>query len=232
MLLQAVFIDVGNTLVYEKPSRFEIYAQAARRRGVALAEGEMDGLMRRAHGELPRDLAGAYRYTDRWFEAYIERIFHGYLDLPRAELEPLSEELFGQFARPETFALYPGAPELLDGLRARGLKLAIVSNWSSRLPGLLESLDLARRVDTVLCSAIERCEKPDTAIFAAALARLGVAPDRALHAGDHPEKDVFAARRAGLRAVLVDHAGAHADGRLAPRVRDLWELAALIEGLA
>jgi FMN phosphatase YigB (HAD superfamily) len=192
----------------------------------------MDGLMRRAHVELPRDLGGAFRYTDRWFEAYIERIFHGYLDLPLTELAPLSEELFGRFGRPETFALFPGALELLDGLRERGTKVAIVSNWSTRLPGLLAGLDLARRVDAVLCSAIERCEKPDAAIFEAALERLGATPDRTLHAGDHPQKDVLAARRAGLRAVLVDHAGEHADGRLAPRVGDLWELARLIEALS
>lgn len=231
MSIKAVFIDVGNTLLYEKPSRFEIYAERARRRAVSLDETEMRGLMHRAHRELPVEIGGAYRYSDPWFGAYIERIFHDYLGVAREELEPIRAELFGQFAEPATFALFPGAIELLDGLRARGLKLGIVSNWSARLPSLLERLELARRVDFVLCSAIERLEKPDPQIFEKALRLAGVRADESLHAGDDFEKDVLGAQRVGIRAVLVDHAR-KADVRRAPRVASLAELADVIARLA
>ena len=230
MSLHAVFIDVGNTLVYEKPSRFEIYAGAARRRGLEVEGAEMQRLMRRAHGELPSDLGGAYRYTDRWFERYFERIFHEYLDLPRRELPAVARELFGRFSEPDTFALFPGAIELLDRLRARGLKVGIVSNWSARLPQLMQTLGLASRVDVLMCSALERCEKPDAEIFRRALERAGVRPDQALHAGDHPLKDVAGARRVGMRSILVDH-DAHRDRSWTPRVRSLTELAELVEAL-
>ena len=229
MTLKAVFIDVGNTLLYEKPSRFEIYAQGARRRGLVLTAQEMHQLMRRAHQELPREIGGAFRYTDGWFAAYIQRIFHEYLGLSRSELSSLKEELFGRFAQPETFALYPGSVELLDGLRERSLCIGLVSNWSARLPRLLEDLDLASRVDFVMCSAIERLEKPDPAMFERALARAGVGADEALHAGDDLEKDLAGARRVGMRAVLVDHDGKWTGE--APRVRDLFELKTLIERL-
>jgi REG-2-like HAD superfamily hydrolase len=229
MSIRAVFIDAGNTLVYEKPSRFEIYAESARRRGVDVAAEEMHRLMRRAHGELPRAIGGAFRYSDPWFERYIERVFHGYLRLDPAELAPLREELFRRFSDPETFALFPGAIELLEGLRGHGLVLGIVSNWSPRLPRLLAALGVGERVDFVLASALERCEKPDPAIWGAALARAGVRADEALHAGDDLEKDLFGPRRAGLRSVLVDHRREH--GRDAPRVGDLFELGELVERL-
>jgi putative hydrolase of the HAD superfamily len=231
MTLHAVFIDAGNTLLYEKPSRFEIYAQEARARQVPLDAAAMRELMMRAHRELPREIGGGYRYSDPWFAAYIERIFHDYLGVARGELQPLSDRIFGRFSDPQTFATYPGGLELLDDLRARGLKIGIISNWSARLPGLLDRLGIGRRVDFVLCSAIERAEKPDPLLFEKALRLAGVRADAALHAGDDLEKDVFAARRVGMRSVLVDHAGL-SDAAHAPRVRSLAELHELVVRLA
>ncbi len=233
MVLKAVFLDVGNTLLTEQPSRFELYAAQARASGVAIEEPAMRELMHRAHRELPREIGGAWRYTDRWFEAYIERIFHAELGLARATLPALSSELFGHFSRPETFRLFPGARELVTGLRARGLRVGVVSNWSPRLPALLRELELADSFDFVLCSAIERLEKPDPQIFARALERAGVSAHEALHAGDDLERDVLGARRAGMAAVLVDHAGAHALGgaAFAPRAGTLAELETIVASL-
>lgn len=235
MTLKAVFLDVGNTLLREQPERFEIYAEAARQRGVEIDRDGMLDLMRRAHHELPREIDGGFRYSDPWFEVYIRHIFHGELGLPEEQLGELARELFARFEDPRTFRLFPGALELLDGLHARGLVAGVISNWSARLPGLLAALDLAGRFDVVLCSAIEGVEKPDAAIFEAALERAGVEPGEALHAGDHPVKD-GAAREAGLDFVLVEHGGgtphldreAHGSNGLT-RVASLPELGALVE---
>ncbi|MBK7878689.1 MAG: HAD-IA family hydrolase [Planctomycetes bacterium] len=234
MALRALFLDVGNTLLTERPSRFELYAQAARARGVDIDEPAMNALMRRAHHELPHEVGGAWRYTDPWFTVYIERIFHDRLGVPRAELPALSEELFGQFSRPETFVLFPGVDALLERARALRLGIGIVSNWSPRLPPLLESLGLAARVDFIVCSAIERLEKPDRAIFQRALEHAGIAPSEALHAGDDVERDLLGAQRAGLRAVLVDHARTHAgwDPARGTRVTSLAELGDVLQRLA
>jgi putative hydrolase of the HAD superfamily len=238
MALQAVFIDAGNTLLYEKPSRFEIYAQAARRRGLVITSEGMRDLMHRAHRELPQEIDGAFRYSEAWFSSYLRRIFHEDLGLSRLALPALSEELFGRFADPATFALFPGAIELLEGLRRRGLRVGIVSNWSQRLPGILEGVGVSQRVDFVLASAIERVEKPSPEIFRRACARAEVRPADALHAGDHREKDVAGALAAGLLAIHVDHealatAGGESNGtgnRIHPattglRVGSLSELA-------
>jgi len=226
MPLEAVFIDAGNTLLYENPSRFEIYAQVARGRGIDIASEAMRNLMVRAHRELPREIDGAFRYSEDWFASYIRSIFHEGLGLSSGDLPGVSEELFGRFADPATFALFPGAIELLESLRARGLAVGVVSNWSQRLPRILEGLGVSARVDFVLASAIERVEKPSPEIFLRACARAGVRPADALHAGDHPEKDVAGALAAGLLAVQVVHAGNRIDPATgAPRVGSLWELA-------
>lgn len=228
MNLKAVFIDVGNTLLYEKPSRFEIYAAAAREHGLEVSAERMRQLMQRAHTELPAEIDGAFRYSDDWFQGYIQRIFGDYLEVPVQALDGLRAGLFQRFSDPDTFHLFPGAERLLEDARQRGLGLGIISNWSARLPALLERLGLASKVDFVLCSAIERLEKPDAAIFEAALERAGVSAKEALHAGDHPEKDVSASRAAGLSAVLVDHHEVNA-GHDSPRVTSLPALSRYIE---
>ena len=139
------------------------------------------------------------------------------------ELPSLKRELFARFSDAGTFRIFPGALELLETAHEAGLALAVVSNWSQRLPLLLEHLGLANRLDVILCSAVERLEKPDPRIFERALERLGVAATSAVHAGNDPEKDCAGARAAGLRAVLVDHSGTMPD--VAPRVTSLANLA-------
>lgn len=231
MGLRAVFLDVGNTLLHEEPSRFAQYARAAREEGLIVPEAQMRQLMIEAHGALPQEIEGAWRYTDPWFEHYIRRIFHEQLGLPQERLAPLSTRLFARFSAPEMFQVHAGGWELLEEVRRLGLKLGIVSNWSPRLPGLLHSLGIANRVDFVLCSAIERLEKPDPAIFLRALELAGCAPHEALHAGDHPEKDVAGAKGVGLHAVLVDHAGSTTSEGDTCVVRDLQALRARIVAL-
>ncbi len=208
MGVAAVFFDVGDTLLRERSPRWEIYAEAAAARGLPITPAGMRDLMVNAHRELPLVLDGTYRYSDPWFRAYIARIFRAGLGLPAERLADLTEELFSRFEDARTFELFPGAFELLDELRARGVTLGVVSNWSERLPRVLRATGLAERFDFVVCSALERTEKPEPAIFRLALARARVAAERALHAGDHPTKDAAGARGAGIAAVLVDHAGA------------------------
>ena len=228
--LAAVFLDLGHTLVRERPSRAEIYAECARARGLEVSTGRMRELMAEAQRALPRELDGAFRYSDPWFRAFQQRIFRDGLGLSDELFEGLSAELFARFEEARTFVLYPGARELLAELRARGLVLGLISNWSARLPRLLAALGLERSFDFFLCSAIERLEKPEPAIFQLALRRAGVEPGAALHAGDHPDRDARGALAVGIAAVLVDHQGqlSEADRGLCPRVGDLPALGSLI----
>jgi len=219
--LESVFLDFGNTLVREEPSRFVIYAEAAGEAGVDVAPEAMRELMTRARGELPNEAGHGFRYTDPWFRAYIELIFHEYLGLPGAGVPALRERLFERFSDARTFRLFPGARQMLVTLRARGLRLGIISNWSPRLHGLLDRMDLTASFDVIVCSAVERVEKPQPAIFELALERMGVPAGAALHAGDQLGRDCRAALSVGMRAVQVDHSGTtEGDGGI-PRVTSL-----------
>lgn len=110
------------------------------------------------------------------------------------------------------FRLLPDAGPALDGLRARGLRLALVSNWDMGLTGILAELGIASRFEVVTISALCGVAKPDPGIYRHALGLLGVPAARAVHVGDDPVLDGEGARAAGLRAILVDRRpGAGAD---------------------
>jgi putative hydrolase of the HAD superfamily len=204
---RAILLDAGNTLFYERPSRFDVYAEAARALGLEADLNAVAVAMRTEHERLPRVEGEPVRYTDRWFETYVPAVFRS-LGAPEPLLVGLASRLLERFRRTAMFHLFPETLEVLDALRARGVRTAVVSNWSPRLPGHLAALGVAERVDAALVSAIEGVEKPACAIFERALDRLGVRPQDALHVGDHLVNDVQGARAAGIRALLLSRDGA------------------------
>ena len=65
-----------------------------------------------------------------------------------------------------------------------GLKLAIVSNFDTRLRPILEGLRLNELFDSIIISAEVGVEKPNPIIFERACQELGVLPAEAVHVGD------------------------------------------------
>ena len=91
----------------------------------------------------------------------------------------------------------------LSRLRAAGLRLGIVSNSDGRVEQALAASGLRDYFDVVIDSSLVGVEKPDPAIFRAALDALGIRPEEALYVGDLYEVDVVGARAAGIEAVLL-----------------------------
>jgi putative hydrolase of the HAD superfamily len=99
------------------------------------------------------------------------------------------------FVRAIVFRPLPGVLQALAALRARGLALAVVSNWDCSLGERLRETGI--EPDVSVSCAEAGAAKPDPAIFGIALERLGVEPRRTLHVGDTPE-DEEGARAAGV----------------------------------
>jgi HAD superfamily hydrolase (TIGR01509 family) len=119
-----------------------------------------------------------------------------FLETADATLEPSS--FVDSFMGAITFEPMPGALAALAGLRARGLELAVVSNWDVGLAEHLERIGAASLFSAIVTSADAGAAKPDPAVFRLALERLGVDQARALHVGDEPQ-DEEGALAAGMR---------------------------------
>jgi putative hydrolase of the HAD superfamily len=221
---RAVLFDVGGTLIEARPRVAEVYAEVLSRWGRPVGAAEVEPVFASVWAELTQlHPMGLDRYSRlkggerAWWGEFLRRVLSA-LDNP-APWEPVLAELFDAFSRPELWHVFPEVPEVLAGLRARRLPLAVVSNWDSRLPALLDSLNLHGYFAAVLVSALEGIEKPAPELFARAAERVGVPTAACLHVGDSPLDDVRGAESAGMRAVLVDRAGMFGDGYR--RVRDL-----------
>jgi putative hydrolase of the HAD superfamily len=164
-----------------------------------------------------RDAASLSALRDRCAAVITES-----LGLAAVELAGVREAMLDSIR----FSAYPDAAPALRDVRARGVRLVVASNWDCSLPEVLERAGLAELVDGVVSSAMVGAAKPDPALFAAALDLARCEPERALHVGDSPSKDVAGAERAGVRAVLIDRAGDGPPG--AARIESLAELPGLI----
>ncbi|GJM21718.1 MAG: hypothetical protein DHS20C15_16330 [Planctomycetota bacterium] len=203
--LQLVCFDAADTLFTERSSRAELYADAFAEHGHAISAAQMSSWMSAANTELSRPDAPQPRYSRDWFRAFVGAL------LTRAgsreDPEALRALLEDRFTRPENYIVFGDVLPCLDALLERGLRLAVVSNWSDRLPGLLRDLGLAHAFEELAVSARVGFDKPDARLFTWLLERMNVSPEHALHVGDHAVNDVLGARRAGLRALQIDRSG-------------------------
>jgi HAD superfamily hydrolase (TIGR01509 family) len=95
--------------------------------------------------------------------------------------------------------------QLLERLRARGIKTAVVSNAAfppEMMRRQVAGNGIAPRVDTVVFSSEIGRRKPAPELYREALTRLGVRPDEALFVGDRLLEDYEGPRRLGMQAVL------------------------------
>jgi FMN phosphatase YigB (HAD superfamily) len=114
-------------------------------------------------------------------------------------------------ARPGDFWLTDGAVDTLRALRARGLRVGLVTNMDvDQLGHLIELAGLEPELDFTLTSEEARSCKPDRRIFIEATRQAGSTPGRTVYVGDSAAQDVAGARRAGLHPVLVARHGAPA----------------------
>jgi HAD superfamily hydrolase (TIGR01509 family) len=114
-----------------------------------------------------------------------------FLDAVDAPLDP--EAFAPAYVGALRFEPLPGVEASLEGLRARGLELAVVGNWDLTLRERLEEAGLAHFFACVVHSA----DKPAPDGLQRALERLSVEPGRSLYVGD-TDSDRAAAAAAGM----------------------------------
>ena len=101
-----------------------------------------------------------------------------------------------------------GSREILTWLKEEGYCIALVSN-TGRTPGymsrqLLRQLGIAHFFDVLVFSNELGHTKPHPSIFRVALQGLGLEAPYVVHVGDSPTTDLWGAKRAGMKAVLLD----------------------------
>lgn len=212
MIVRAIFFDFGGTLASLSPELNEpwkVWCRVASERGVALDASEVRQVNREADRRF-HDLMFEYhgrtstfwRMRDTWM---MERL--GVEESKEAFLRALQQV----FEDPAGIQVYPETANVLDELRARGLYLGVISNFTDGLLPILSYHRLSTRFDGVTYSQEAGVAKPDPRIFHRALTRAHCSPHESVHVGDSWESDYLGAKAVDMTPVLVNR-----DGRALP----------------
>jgi len=228
----AITFDAAGTLIRVAEPVGETYARIAAEVGTTLSPAALDAAFREVFPAMPPmafpdvdepDLRDAER---GWWRDLVARVVRHAGDVDA--FDDYFDALFAYYADGAAWRTYPESHGVLESVRRRGLRIAVVSNFDSRLPPILRKLGLAPLVDTIIYSTGCGAAKPSPRIFHYTLEQLGVTPKSTLHVGDSLSADFDGAGAAGLKAVHLNRADGIPEG-VFPVIRHLGELEELLD---
>jgi len=203
---RAIFFDAGNTLLQ---INYVAVAEQLGLRGVPRSPEEVAQAEYRARVRLDPHLAPGASTENR----SVAGNYFRYLLEELGITDPETSRALAEWRRSYNLPVGlwnqadPEAESVLRRLHAEGVGAGVISNSNGSVRQILEELGLARYLDFILDSAVVGVEKPDPRIFGLALAAARVRPEAAVYIGDLYSVDVLGARRAGLKAILLDPCG-------------------------
>jgi putative hydrolase of the HAD superfamily len=213
-LIRTVFFDAAGTLLALREPVGETYARFASKEGIGARSDVLERGFRSAFARaeplaFPHVSPRKVRALEReWWRKRVHEAFRraGAEASPRA-LERAFAAVFEHFATRAAWRLFDDVRPALRTLAGRGLRLAVVSNFDTRLVTLLEVFGVAAAFDAVVLSSTAGFAKPDPRLFLAAVRASGATATATLHVGDSERLDRRAARAAGLFALRLDRGG-------------------------
>ena len=234
-----IFFDAVGTLFRVRGSVGEVYSQIASDYGV---QTEPELVNRHFYAAFKTAPPAAFPNAgDRlpqlerdWWQSLVERTFESvgvlekFRDFPR-----FFRDVFDIFETDAAWELYPETLSVLDVLKHRQIKVAMISNFDSRLYKVLSALGLDGVFHSVTISTAVGAAKPNSAVFDSALRQEDVMPAEALHVGDHQRQDYQGAKQAGLHALWLNRAQPMMvlEDRQAPQADTIADLFGILDRL-
>ncbi|HVF73020.1 MAG TPA: HAD-IA family hydrolase [Chthoniobacterales bacterium] len=205
--IKTIFFDAAGTLIYLPKSVGHHYAFVGERIGLRLDAAAIDAAFATCWRETPprRAIDSPREDDDKgWWRELVNRV----LDKTTPGVDELDrdayfEAVYGHFAEPGVWELYPEVREILEALQGR-YDLAVVSNFDGRLRMILEHLGVSKFFSHIFLSSELGADKPDPEIYGRALKLSGAEANETLHVGDDPERDWAGAAAAGLHIFQLE----------------------------
>ena len=156
----------------------------------------------RANGMPERTIDEVRRFVGNGVKKLMERAIPGGLD------NPLFEKTFADFRQHymphnlDTTCPYPGVMEMLESLRSRGKKVAVVSNKFYAATQALCKHFFGDLVDVAIGEREGIRKKPAPDTVNEALAQMNVGKERAVYIGDS-DVDIMTANNCGMPCISV-----------------------------
>jgi beta-phosphoglucomutase len=192
----AVVWDVDGTLVDTAEMHFDAWVRLAKEMGRPFSRHDFALTFGRRNPEIIR-----YLFHDEFTDAEVQEIGDRKESYYRAEAE-------------KGVQLLPGVHELLDGLRARGVRQAIGSSAPrANLELILRITNSAHYFDAVVAMEDTTRGKPDPQVFLVAAGKLDIRPNRCVVLED-AVAGVQAAKAGGMKCIAVAFVGHHPKEKL------------------
>lgn len=203
--IQAIFLDVGNTLrVVHKDESF----QAQAREQLATLIGAQEAVE-----TLFERLGTRWKAYRKWSfenqtEASEKELWTRFLlpDYPPETIAPLSGKLTRLWRDKDGRRLpRPDVKQTVIELSRRGYLLGIIANTitETEIPDWLVTDGLTDYFKSVVLSSKVRYRKPGPEIYWEATRQMGIEPARCVYVGDNPIRDVEGTRKAGFGMVII-----------------------------
>lgn len=205
-MTRAIFFDVDFTLIYPGPAfQGEGYRQFCAKHGIDRCDpSAFSAAVASASALL--DESEDHAYDEGVFIRYIRHIIEC-MGGEGPAVDACAAEIYREWAACRHFELYDDVLPALETLRARGLRIGLISNTHRSLEAFQSHFELDGLVSGAVSSWEHGYNKPHPSIFRAALSLLSVAPEEAIMVGDSYSHDVEGARAVGMAAVLLRRAG-------------------------
>jgi putative hydrolase of the HAD superfamily len=219
---------------------WEIPVQQVWESAIAAFTPELDGFC-------PHEVYTAVHVSADWYWGDPERHRLGRLDLRKARREigrlafqklgrtdfDLADKIADTYStrREQTGVLSPGAIDILKGLRARGIRLAMITNGASDIQrAKIERFNLAPYFENILIEGEFACGKPDERVFRYSLDKLKVKPEDVWMVGDDLKFDIAPCAPLGIYSLWVDRNKGQAPDGIKPDkiIRSIAEIPDLL----
>lgn len=209
MTLRAVIFDLDGVIVSTDELHYRAWKRLADEEGICFGR------------EANQRLRGVSRMAS--LEIVLERTEREYSPDERAELAARKNGYYrGLLGRLGPGDVLPGAMELLEELKTRGVKVAVASS-SRNAPTILERIGLDGYFDATADGNDVTRSKPDPQVFLLAAERLGLPPEECIVVED-AEAGVGAALAGGMKVLGIGYAAG--DERATGTAPDLASLTA------
>jgi putative hydrolase of the HAD superfamily len=227
-MIQAIVYDAVGTLLHVTPSVAEVYAEVGARFGSKYSAQEIAERFQTAFAlEEQRDQRAGWKTNEMREKLRWRGIVISVLDDTR-DPGGCAKELFDIFSKPTAWTHTPEAADLIANVQERGIRQGLASNFDARLRPVVQGMPALATLQPIIISSEVGWRKPAPQFFAKVSEILQLPPGDILFVGDDRVNDFEPARAAGMKSVLFDPAGKHAEVG-AERIERLEEVLSLLE---
>jgi len=204
-----VVFDAVGTLIFADPPVHMAYHRIGRKSGSEITPPLASQRFKEALAARPATLETSPRLELEFWKSLVAKV------LPDANHpEGCFQRLWEHFAAPTSWGVFADVEETLDELKARGIQVAVASNFDHRLNTVMNGHRELKPIARRFISSEIGWKKPSSRFFDAIIKELGVPAESILMVGDTPADDIAPARAAGLQALHINRSGEPIQGSI------------------